>query len=79
MSLLLLVLGEEEQDPSLNKMISHSIEDYVEWFCWWLWDWEKEGFNVFANYLSGTTIQNGDKREKSDDLMLYHHLLTNFV
>ena len=30
MSLLLSVLEEEEKNPSLNKIISHSIEDCVE-------------------------------------------------
>ena len=72
MSLLLSVLEEEEKNPSLNKIISHSIEDCVEWFCWWLWNWEKEIFNVFANSFSDTTIQDGDKRERSNNLMLYH-------
>ena len=33
MSLLLSILGEEEKNSSLNKMISHFIEDCVEWFC----------------------------------------------
>ena len=59
----LLGLGKAEQPLGISVLIS--IAEYLDIF-WKLYQISKKEFNIFANSIKSTTIQDGGKRERSN-------------
>ena len=60
----LLVLRKDNHP--LDSSISISIEYCLEREIWLVWGLSVKRYNVFANFLIGTTIQDGGKKERSN-------------
>ena len=58
------LLGLGEVKHPLGRLVSISIEYYLDSSRKLFWSFEIVGYNVFANSLMGTTIQDGGKRER---------------
>jgi len=71
----LLRLGEVVQP--LGKSVSIFIAYYLAKLHRLLWDFSVKGFNVFADSLMSTTIQDGSKRERSN-IHISHYCLFLF-
>ena len=62
------LLGLGEVKHPLGRLVSISIEYYLDSSRKLFWSFEIVGCNVFTNSLMGTTIQDGGKRERSDGM-----------
>jgi len=73
------LLGLREIKHSLRKTVSISIGYHLDSSRRLFWSLKIVYSNVFGNLLIGTTIQDGNKRERSTIVTFYHTSLAKSV